>query len=82
MTSATTLPQTPAPIPASRALVEAEADALRAYGDLSPYHVRVRLEPDGWHVDYELKDPRFQGGGPHYLIDPTDGRIVRKRYEQ
>jgi|GEM_PF-5143872 len=23
------------------------------------------LEEDGWHVDYELKDPRLKGGGPH-----------------
>jgi hypothetical protein len=74
--------QLPVPIPASRALGEAESDALRAYRDLSPFRVEVRLEDDGWHIDYELKDPQLQGGGPHYVIDATDGRIVRKRYEQ
>jgi hypothetical protein len=74
--------QTLPPITAGRALLEAESDALRAYGDLSLYRVAVGLESDGWHIDYELKDHRLQGGGPHYVIDPTDGRIVRKRYEQ
>ena len=72
----------PVPIPASRALGEAESDALRAYRDLSPFRVEIRLEDDGWHVDYELKDARLQGGGPHYVIDATTGRIIHKRYEQ
>jgi hypothetical protein len=40
------------------------------------------LEPDGWHVDYELKAPALQGGGPHYVIDPVSGGILAKRYEQ
>jgi len=70
------------PITAARALGEAEADASRAYGDLSPYRVQVQLEPDGWHVDYELIDPELQGGGPHYVIHASDGTIIRKRYEQ
>jgi hypothetical protein len=74
--------QLPAPIPASRALGEAESDALRAYRDLSPFRVEIRLEDDGWHIDYELKDPQLQGGGPHYVVDAADGRIIRKRYEQ
>lgn len=74
--------QTAIPIPASRALAEAEADALRAYGDLTPYQIQVRLDDDGWHVDYELTDARMNGGGPHYVIDAADGRIILKRYEQ
>jgi hypothetical protein len=40
------------------------------------------LEPDGWHVDYELKDPRLKGGGPHYIIDADSGTILSKRYQQ
>ena len=74
--------QLPASISASRALIEAESDALRAYRDLSPFRVEIRLEDDGWHVDYELKNPRLLGGGPHYVIDAVDGRIIHKRYEQ
>jgi len=74
--------QTPTPITAARALTTAEADAAAVYGDLTPFLVQLRLEPDGWHVDYELADQNVQGGGPHYVIDPSDGRIVRKRYEQ
>jgi hypothetical protein len=80
MTSATGTQ--PARISAARALAEAEADAQRAYRDLSIYRVQLHLADDGWHVDYELADPRLQGGGPHYVIDATNGRIVSKRYEQ
>lgn len=65
-----------------KALAIAQADALVAYRDLSPYRIRLELSEDGWHVDYELKDPRLKGGGPHYVIDPITGVILLKRYEQ
>ena len=42
----------------------------------------LSLEPDGWHIDYELKDPNLNGGGPHYIIDAATGAILHKRYEQ
>ena len=70
------------PIQADQALAVAQADALRAYRNLSPYRVSLVLEDDGWHVDYELKDPKRKGGGPHYLIDAGTGAIISKRYEQ
>jgi hypothetical protein len=38
--------------------------------------------PDGWHIDYQLKNPLSNGGGPHYVIDAATGAIVSKRYEQ
>jgi hypothetical protein len=63
-------------------LTIAQADAARVYRDLSPYRIQLVLEPDGWHVDYDLKDPRLKGGGPHYVIDAHTGAIVSKRYEQ
>jgi hypothetical protein len=69
-------------IPRERALVIAQADAARVYRDLSGYRIEVALERDGWHVDYEVTDPRLKGGGPHYLIDAQSGAIVSKRYEQ
>lgn len=65
-----------------QALAIAQADALKAYRDLSEYRIQLVLEADGWHVDYELKDPRRKGGGPHYVIDSGTGAIVAKRYEQ
>jgi hypothetical protein len=40
------------------------------------------LEEDGWHVDYELKDPSLKGGGPHYLIDPYTDVIRSMKYQQ
>lgn len=77
--STTTAPQA---IPADRALAIAHADAATAYRDLTPYRIQLALESDGWHVDYELKDPRRKGGGPHYVIDALSGQITEKRYEQ
>ena len=65
-----------------QALHIARLDAEKAYGDLTPYRVTLVLEDDGWHVDYELKDPRWNGGGPHYLIDSTTVTITWKRYDQ
>ncbi len=65
-----------------QALTIAQTDALQAYRDLSGYRIQLVLEADGWHVDYELKDPRFKGGGPHYVIDAFTGMVVSKRYEQ
>jgi len=65
-----------------QALAIAQADATKAYHDLSPYRIQLVLEEDGWHVDYELKDPRLKGGGPHYIIEAQTGAITSKRYEQ
>jgi hypothetical protein len=77
--------QSTATVPAvsgSRAVAIAEADALPVYEDLSPYRIDVRLEADGWHVEYRIKKPRVAGGGPHYIIDATTGEIVSKKYYQ
>jgi hypothetical protein len=65
-----------------QALTIAQTDAAQVYRDLSPYRIQLSLEDDGWHVDYELNDPRRKGGGPHYVIDAITGAIVSKRYEQ
>jgi hypothetical protein len=69
-------------ITSDQALRIARLDAEKVYRDLSPYRASIALEEDGWHVDYELKDSRLQGGGPHYVIDPEDGAILTKQYEQ
>lgn len=60
----------------------ARMDAEQAYRDLTAYRISLALEKDGWHVEYQLKDPGLNGGGPHYLIDPFTGAIVSKRYDQ
>ena len=65
-----------------QALVIAQADAVKAYHDLSGYRIHLVLEDDGWHGDYELKGRRLKGGGPHYVIDAITGAIVSKHYEQ
>ncbi len=65
-----------------QALKIAREDAEKAYRDLSPYRIGIALEGDGWHVDFEVKDSRLNGGGPHYVIDQATGVILYKRYEQ
>ena len=72
---------TPA-VSGAQALAIAQKDAESAYRDLSPYRIQIALEPDGWHVDYELKNQRLHGGGPHYIIDPQSGSIRWKIYER
>jgi hypothetical protein len=69
-------------ITSDQALRIARLDAEQIYRDLSPYRASVALEQDGWHVDYELKNSLLQGGGPHYVIDPGNGAILTKQYEQ
>ncbi len=63
-------------------LAIAQADAARVYLDLTLYRIQLVLEDDDWHVDYELKNPRLKGGGPHYIIDAHTGDVISKRYEQ
>jgi GNAT superfamily N-acetyltransferase len=74
-------PQSPS-LSCDQALKIAREDAEKVYRDLLRYHIRLALEADGWHVDYDLKDPRARGCGPHYIIDAASGAIVSKRYEQ
>ena len=79
--STTTQVETP-PLSCDQVLRIARTDAEKAYRDLSRYRIRLAEEPDGWHVDFELKDERARGGGPHYIIHPVSGEIVARRYEQ
>lgn len=81
MTTATTIAQPPT-LTSDEALRIARADAERVYRELHLCRIEITLESDGWHIDYELKDPTLQGGGPHYVIDAITGVILAKRYEQ
>jgi len=77
------MPDRPMPaLTVDEVLKIAHADALQVYRDLSGYRIGMALETDGWHIDYDLKDPRPKGGGPHYVIDSLTGTIVSRRYEQ
>jgi len=60
----------------------AQADAQRVYRDLTHLAITLRLESDGWHVEYNPSRPGWQGGGPCYVIDPVDGTIISKTYYQ
>jgi hypothetical protein len=80
--SATNTARSGPAIAGDRALSIARADAQNAYRDLVAFRIQLVLEADGWHIDYELKDPRLKGGGPHYVIDAQSGAIVSKVYQQ
>lgn len=69
-------------VTSDEALMLARLDAETAYPDLSPYRIRMALEGEEWHVDFELRDANLNGGGPHYVIDARTGEILSKRYEQ
>jgi hypothetical protein len=70
-------------VTSDEALRIARLDGERAYRDsLEHYLIQITMQPDGWHVDYELNRPGWNGGGPHYVIDPASGAILSKRYEQ
>jgi hypothetical protein len=77
-----TAPPAAASLPVSDILRIAHQDALAVYGDLSDFKITLTPCSDGWHVDYDLTDPLCAGGGPHYLIDPSGGAILSRRYEQ
>jgi hypothetical protein len=78
MSATATAPQ----ISCDEALRTAQADAEKAYRDLTRFRIEIMLHDDGWHVDYELPLTGIQGGGPHYVIDANSGAVVRKRYDQ
>jgi hypothetical protein len=83
MTPISASPKSSAPVlSCDQVLKIANVDAEKAYRDLSPFRIEIVLKDDGWHIDYELKDPQLNGGGPHYVIDAATGAIVTKRYEQ
>ena len=65
-----------------KALATARQDAALHYRNLSAYRVSITFDGANWHVDYELRDPNSEGGGPHYLISGVDGQILERRYEQ
>lgn len=66
----------------NQALNIARQDARTAYRDLDAYDVTIELQDGNWKVDYELKDKKARGGGPHYIISGDTGEILSKRYEQ
>jgi hypothetical protein len=70
------------PITSEEVLQIAQADAERAYRDLSGYRISCSLEADGWHVEYRLTKSFVAGGGPEYLIDAVTGAILSKKYYQ
>lgn len=69
-------------LPVHEILRIAQQDGQQAYGNLSGYTITLSQKEDGWHVDYEPSEPLVAGGGPHYVIDPTAGTILSRRYEQ
>ena len=77
---------TVSPTEASQPVVDvlriANQDAQAVYRKLAGFKITLTHCPDGWHVDYDMTDPRSKGGGPHYVIHPHTGDILVRRYEQ
>ena len=65
----------------NEAMAIAKKDAKKAYGSLVRYQVIVCELSKAWIVIYSL-DPRFDGGGPEYVINKRTGDILDKRYYQ
>lgn len=82
MSNTTAIPSAVPILAGDRILTIAQADASAVYRDLTAYRIHLALEHDGWHVDYELKDEKLKGGGPHYVLDAHTGAIITRRYEQ
>jgi hypothetical protein len=78
------------PLTKEEILEIAAADARKAYRDLSiydvtaqvTYEINAQMTAGIWDVDYVLKNPTLNGGGPHYRIHSLSGEILEKRYEQ
>src|SRR5437763_17182857 len=83
MTTATgATPGSDPTFPCDQALQIARLDAEKVYRDLFRFRIEIVLEAGGWHINYILKNPQMNGGGPHYIIDATSGAIVSKMYYQ
>ena len=63
-------------IDADQALAIAHSDASKAYRDLTRYTIRVALEADGWHIDYDLKSSTQKGGGGGHSWRSSDGQLA------
>jgi len=57
-------PAIPPRVSGDGALRIAQADTENVYRDLTNYRIALALEPDGWHVDYQLKSPTAHVAGP------------------
>ena len=82
MSSIATFEPSKPQVSADAALRIARLDAEQKYRDLSPYRIAIVFDDNHWRIDYELRNPNVQGGGPHYLIDAVTGVILSKRYAQ
>lgn len=60
------------------AIAIAVADAKQFYRDLTVYEIEAQLIGDVWNIDFILKDPLLDGGGPQYVISGISGEIVKR----
>lgn len=65
-----------------KAIEIANHNASLYYRDLSIYEMKVQLVDSNWKVDYELKDNKLDGGGPHYIISGKSGKIIESHFYQ
>lgn len=65
-----------------RAIEIAKKNAKDYYKDLSIYEINATFFDTVWHVDFELKDAKLDGGGPHYVISAKDGKVIDFKFYQ
>ncbi len=67
------------PVIAEQSAVQiATEDARKSGFVLDRFDITAAEKPDGWHIEFELKDKRANGGGPSYVLDKETGKILRK----
>lgn len=65
----------------TQAIAIAKKDGVKAYGSLEHYRVTVCELSKAWAVIYSPARGS-NGGGPEYVIDKRDGRILDRKYYQ
>jgi hypothetical protein len=80
------------PLTSNEILAIAHADAVSAYANLDRFTIEMSRDNDQWTVVYRVRQPDsanvgkrrvfVSGGGPKYIIDAFDGKILMKTYYQ
>jgi hypothetical protein len=76
------VPHDGANIDKEAAISVAREDAVKVYGSLERFDVYTLETKTVWHVIFELKNERLNGGGPEYVISKRTGMILDKKYNQ
>ena len=77
----TNLPSVPK-IGAEEAVSIAKSDFVKVIGPLDHFKIVHSEQPDGWHIEFHLKDRTLDGGSATYIIDKETGKISDRKVTQ